>query len=33
MQLTDIKWELKGNRAMVVYKQEYRSDIHRGFGL
>jgi len=33
IQLTDIKWEVNGNRAVVVCKQEYRSDIHQDFGL
>jgi murein L,D-transpeptidase YafK len=33
IQLTDIKWELKGNTAVVVCKQEYRSDTHQDFGL
>ena len=33
IQLSDIKWEVNGNRAVVVCKQEYRSDIHRDFGL
>jgi len=33
IQLTDIKLEMNGNRAVVVCKQEYRSDIHLDFGL
>jgi murein L,D-transpeptidase YafK len=33
IQLTDIKWEVNGNRAVVVCKQQYRSDIHQDFGL
>jgi murein L,D-transpeptidase YafK len=33
IQLTDIKLEVNGNRAVVVCKQEYRSDIHKDFGL
>ena len=33
IQLTDIKLEVNGNRAVVVCKQEYRSDIHQDFGL
>ena len=33
IQLSDIKWEVNGNRAVVVCKQEYRSDIHQDFGL
>jgi murein L,D-transpeptidase YafK len=31
--LADIKLEVNGNRAVVVSKQEYRSDIHQDFGL
>ena len=33
IQLTDIRWEVNGKRAVVVCKQEYRSDIHQDFGL
>ena len=33
IQLTDIKLEVNGNRAVVVCKQEYRSHIHQDFGL
>jgi murein L,D-transpeptidase YafK len=33
IQLADIKLQVNGNRAVVVCKQEYRSDIHQDFGL
>ena len=33
IQLTDIKLEVNDNRAVVVCKQKYSSDIHRDFGL
>jgi murein L,D-transpeptidase YafK len=33
IQLTDIKSQVNGNRAVVVCKQEYRSHIHQDFGL
>jgi len=33
IQLTDIKLEVNGNRAVVVCKQKYRSSIHEDFGL
>ena len=33
IQLTDIKLEVNDNRAVVVCKQEYNSDIHQDFGL
>ncbi|MCG6918524.1 MAG: L,D-transpeptidase [Deltaproteobacteria bacterium] len=33
IQLTDIKLEVNDNRAVVVCKQEYSSDVHRDFGL
>lgn len=33
IQLTDIKLEVNDNRAVVVCKQEYSSDIHQDFGL
>lgn len=33
IQLTDIKMEVNGNRAVVVCKQTYRSSIHNDFGL
>ena len=33
IQLTDIKLEINGNRAVVVCKQEYRSHIHQDSGL
>jgi murein L,D-transpeptidase YafK len=33
IQLSDIKWEVNGDRAVVVCKQEYRSNIHQDFGL
>ena len=32
IQLSDIKWEVNGNSAVVVCKQDYRSDIHQDFG-
>jgi len=33
IQLTNIKLEVNGNRAVVVCKQKYRSSIHEDFGL
>jgi len=33
IQLSEINSEITGNAAVVVFKQDYRSDIHQDFGL